>query len=43
MRLEEALQGVVDNLGVPQPGYPAPVAMAYEIANAALAGAKAPR
>ena len=35
-RLRDALQSVMDNLGVPQPDYPAPVAHAYEIARAAL-------
>lgn len=35
---EKALQSIMDNLGVPQPGYPAPVAEAYEIAKAALSG-----
>lgn len=37
-RLRAVLQSVMDNLGVPQPGYPAPVAHAYEIARAALEG-----
>ena len=36
--LRAALRGVMDNLGVPQPGYPAPVAVAYEIASKALEG-----
>jgi len=35
-RLKYALKGVIHNLGVPQPGYPAPVAEAYEIAKNAL-------
>lgn len=32
-RLVEALQSIKNELGVPQPGYPAPVANAYEIAD----------
>lgn len=35
-RAREALRDVMNNLGVPQPGYPAPVAVAYEIAREAL-------
>ena len=34
--LREALTTVRDNIGVPQPGYPASVAHAYEVACAAL-------
>ena len=34
--LREALTTVRDNIGVPQPGYPANVAHAYEVACAAL-------
>jgi hypothetical protein len=37
-RLEAALRGIMNELGVPQPGYPANVDNAYEIAQAALAG-----
>jgi len=33
---KEALEQVTKNLGVPQSGYPAPVAYAYEIAKSAL-------
>lgn len=33
----EALKQVMNNIGVPQPGYPAPVAVAYDIARDALA------
>ena len=35
-RLRGALQSIMNELGVPQPGYPQPVANAYEIARAAL-------
>lgn len=37
-RLREALEKIKNELGVPQPGYPQPVANAYEIAKAALEG-----
>ena len=33
----EAIREAMNNLGVPQPGYPAPVAEAYWILDAALA------
>ena len=32
----EAIREAMNNLGVPQPGYPAPVAEAYRILDAAL-------
>lgn len=35
--LEEALQSIKNELGVPQPGCPSPVANAYEIAEITLA------
>lgn len=35
-RLRGALEQVISNIGVPQPGYPAPIAEAYRIALAAL-------
>jgi len=35
-RCREALERIRDELGVPQPGYPAPVANAAEIAREAL-------
>lgn len=35
-RLRRALHNVMDELGVPQPGYLQPVANAYEIARTAL-------
>jgi hypothetical protein len=34
--LEDALMRITYELGVPQPGYPQPVANAYDIAQAAL-------
>lgn len=37
-KLREALTRVMQELGVPQPGYPMPVANAYEVAQAALDG-----
>ncbi len=37
-RYRQALQNVCDNIGVPQPGYPAPIAYAYECAKKALEG-----
>jgi len=33
---EMALIAIKNNLGIPQPGYPAPVTVAYEIAEKAL-------
>lgn len=33
---KDALDLIMKNLGVPQPGYPAPVAHAYELAKEAL-------
>lgn len=39
-RLGAALREIVNELGVPQPGYPMPVANAAEIARAALAPPK---
>ena len=35
----EALVAIMHNLGVPQPGYPAPVSHAYNIAKATIAAA----
>jgi hypothetical protein len=37
-RLREAIIDMRNNLGVPQPGYPAPVAVAYDIGTKALDG-----
>lgn len=37
-RYRHALDRIMHELGVPQPGYPAPVANAYEIASDALSG-----
>jgi len=39
-RLAEALRGIKNELGVPQPEYPAPVANAVRIASQALAAVK---
>jgi hypothetical protein len=33
----EALDGIMHEIGIPQPGYPAPIANAYQIAKQALA------
>lgn len=38
--LVEALERIMDNLGVPQPDYPYPVAHAYDLAKEALANFK---
>ena len=38
-QLLEALRRIMNELGVPQPGYPQPVANAYEIAEEAIAAA----
>lgn len=38
IRLRKAIRDITNNLGVPQPGYPAPVAEAYRIAELALMG-----
>lgn len=41
-RYRYALDCIMHELGVPQPGYPAPVANAYEIAADALSGKEEP-
>lgn len=41
-QLREALEEVCNNLGVPQPSYPAPFAYAYKIAREALSGSSEP-
>jgi len=38
LRLERAIRKALDELGVPQPGYPAPVANAHAILTAAEIG-----
>ena len=38
-QMREALEAIMHNLGVPQPGYPVPIAHAYNIAKAAIAKA----
>ena len=37
-RLERVIKEAMDNLGVPQPGYPMPVAVAYDLLKDALDG-----
>lgn len=37
-RYEKALIEARDNIGVPQPGYPAPVGHAYDVIQKALSG-----
>jgi hypothetical protein len=37
-RLRDAITDMRNNLGIPQPGYPAPVAVAYKIGSEALEG-----